>query len=148
MPRPDYKLYIIPAVVVIILIIISVIVGVMKKKPVVYVTPTPGIATTPRPQITEVPSVNPTPVATLAPQKQTGAMDEAPPQAELDLAAQKGALRRLCPVKQPSFSIDFDYTTDKFTVTLADPKIQGQDEFDSWLKSNYPAIPTDRFTFK
>jgi hypothetical protein len=148
MPRPDYKMYIIPAVIVIILMIVSVIVGTLKKRPVVYITPTPAIGVSPAIQITESPTYPPTPAVTLAPQKQTGAMDDAPPQTELDLAAQKNTLRKLCPFKQPSFSIDFDYATDKFVVTLADPKIQSQDEFDAWLKSAYPAIPADRFLFK
>ena len=78
----------------------------------------------------------------------TGALDEKIPQPIIDFAAQKKDLRDKTPLTLSTFTIDFDYNTDKFLVTLKDPKDQAQKEFESWRSTNYPMLGTEQFLLK
>lgn len=78
----------------------------------------------------------------------TGALEETIPKQIVDLAAQKKDLRNKTPLVLSTFTIDFDYNTDKFTVTLKDPKDQAQKEFGSWRTANYPLLGVEQFILK
>lgn len=78
----------------------------------------------------------------------TGVLEEQIPQQIIDLATQKKDLRLKTPLSLSTFTIDFDYGEDKFTVTLKDPKDQSQKEFDSWRSANYPLLETVQFLLK
>jgi hypothetical protein len=78
----------------------------------------------------------------------TGAIEEKIPQPIIDFAAQKKDLRLKVPLSLSTFTIDFDYNTDKFVVTLKDPKDQAQKEFESWRTANYPGLGSEQFTIR
>lgn len=78
----------------------------------------------------------------------TGALEEKIPQPIIDLAAQKKDLRNKTPLALSTFTIDFDFDTDKFVVTLKDPRDQSQKEFDSWRTANYSLLGSDQFLLK
>ena len=78
----------------------------------------------------------------------TGAAEEQIPQQIVDQAAQKKDLRQKSPLILSVFTIDFDYSEDKFNVTLKDPKDQSQKEFESWRIANYPGLGADQFLLK
>lgn len=78
----------------------------------------------------------------------TGAIDEKIPQPVIDLAAQKKDLRLKVPLNLSTFTIDFDYGEDKFTVALKEPKDQSQKEFESWRTTNYPGLEINQFIIK
>ena len=75
----------------------------------------------------------------------TGAKDEPLPKTESDLVNQKNSLINKTPLQGNYFTITFSYKTDKFSVQLKDPKADSQQKFEQWLKTNYPAVPIDRF---
>ena len=93
-------------------------------------------------------STNSTRKLTPIPADFTGALEEQIPQSILDLADQKKDLRLKVPLSLSSFTIDFDYGEDKFTITLKDPKDQAQKEFESWRTSNYPLLGSNQFLLK
>jgi hypothetical protein len=78
----------------------------------------------------------------------TGAVEETLPPAVVDAASKKKDLRQKVPLNMSTFTIDFDYSQDRFIVTLKDPKEAAQKEFESWRNSNYPAIPAEQFILK
>jgi len=78
----------------------------------------------------------------------TGAIEEPISQQITDLATQKKDLRQRSPLILTSFTIDFDYSEDKFNVTLKDPKDRSQKEFESWRTANYPGLGTEQFLLK
>lgn len=78
----------------------------------------------------------------------TGALEEPIPQQVIDLAAQKKDLRSKVLLDLSTFTIDFNYSEDKFIVSLRNPKDQAQKEFESWRTINYPALSTDQFLIK
>lgn len=78
----------------------------------------------------------------------TGALEEKIPQPIIDFAAQKKDLRNKTPLALSTFTIDFDFDTDKFVVTLKDPRDQSQKEFDSWRTTNYSLLGSDQFLLK
>jgi hypothetical protein len=78
----------------------------------------------------------------------TGVAEEELPPQILEKSLEKKELRENTPLDLSAFMIDFDYNTDKFLVTLKDPKDQSQKEFDSWRTANYPALGTDQFLLK
>jgi hypothetical protein len=77
----------------------------------------------------------------------TGASEEIPKTVE-DLATQKQNLKKTLPLQQADFQITFDYTTDKFVVTLSEPQNTSKQNFFTWLKKNYPLISIDKFVFE
>lgn len=78
----------------------------------------------------------------------TGAIEESIPQQIIDLAAQKKDLQQKTPLDLSTFTIDFDYNLDRFTVTLKDPKEQSQREFENWRTTNYAGLSSDQFLLK
>ncbi|MEK7177407.1 MAG: hypothetical protein AAB705_01110 [Patescibacteria group bacterium] len=78
----------------------------------------------------------------------TGAIDEPISQNIIDLAAQKKDLQSKVPLSLSTFSIDFDYSQDKFVVTLKDPKDTAQKEFESWRTGNYPGLGSEQFLIR
>ena len=78
----------------------------------------------------------------------TGVAEEELPKQIIDLAAQKKELRQKIPLDLSTFTIDFDYSEDKFIVILKDPKDQAQKEFNSWRLTNYSGLGTDQFLLK
>jgi len=84
----------------------------------------------------------------IPPEADTGALEEQLPKEVADLATQKQELKKKLPVILSGFTITFDYAEDKFVVNLTVPKETSQKAFENWLKTNYPAIPNDRFLLK
>ena len=78
----------------------------------------------------------------------TGVKEEILPKELVDLSTQKQALRQKTPLNLSTFTISFDYNTDKFIVTLLDPKDQAQKEFESWRVTNYPVLGSEQFLIK
>jgi len=78
----------------------------------------------------------------------TGVAEEELPPQVLDAALQKKDLRQKTPLDLSTFVINFDYSEDKFVVTLKDPRDQSQKEFESWRLSNYPGLGSEQFTFR
>jgi len=85
---------------------------------------------------------------TSVPAQFTGVNEEELPQEIFDASTQKQDLRSLLPISLSSFSIDFNYEQDKFTVTLSEPKDQSRTEFDQWRSNTYPAIDINQFNFQ
>lgn len=102
----------------------------------------------PFPTSIETNSTNSTIKLTPVPADFTGALEEKIPQPIIDFAAQKKDLRLKVPLSLSTFTIDFDYSEDKFNLTLKDPKDQSQKEFDSWKTANYPLLGSDQFLLK
>lgn len=78
----------------------------------------------------------------------TGGINDPLPQPLVDLSNQKKDLRNKTPLFLSTFTIDFDYSEDKFTVTLKDPKDKAEKEFESWRTNNYPALSANQFLIK
>jgi len=78
----------------------------------------------------------------------TGGIDEPVPQNIIDVSNQKRDLQSKLPLSLSTFSIDFNYSEDKFEVTLNDPKDQAKNEFESWRTGNYPSLGADQFLLK
>ena len=78
----------------------------------------------------------------------TGVAEEELPPAVLDASLQKKDLRQKTPLDLSTFTIDFDYSEDKFIVTLKDPKNQAQREFESWRAANYPGLGSEQFIIR
>jgi len=78
----------------------------------------------------------------------TGVAEEELPAQVLDTSLQKKDLRQKTPFDLSAFTIDFDYSEDKFVVTLKDPKDQAKTEFESWRTANYPGLGTEQFLLK
>lgn len=144
MPRPNIKLfYFLFAILVILLTIIAVIpVGVRRIKEQTNNSPSP--TTSP---ILETPgSLEPTP--TIVIQEFTGVEEEILPETVANLVSQKQQLRYRTPITQANFTIDFDYSEDKFIVDLHEPKDQALREFENWIDDNYSSITPDQFIFR
>lgn len=144
--KPEIKLYyVIPLVFLAILIIIILLIP-SNKQPIKKIDNTGPLPTAlfPTQIILEKTSLEPTIPATF-----TGAIKEQNiPKEQVDLAAQKKELRKKTPFKQDAFTVVFDFASDKFVVTLTEPKDTNRTVFETWLNANYPGLPLDRFTFK
>ncbi|MEO6508592.1 MAG: hypothetical protein ABIO02_01440 [Patescibacteria group bacterium] len=75
----------------------------------------------------------------------TGARDVTFAQPTQQYIDKRGELRESVPLNGPTFSIDFNFREDKFTVTLKEPKNESQAAFNEWLKNNYPELPLEDF---
>lgn len=78
----------------------------------------------------------------------TGAVEEEIPLDLANTAAERQNLMGQTPFDTGLFQIDFDYNEDKFIVTLTEPKQENRQQFDQWLKSNYPNLNTNQFNFR
>lgn len=85
---------------------------------------------------------------TIKPVDFTGVAEEEIPPQVYDAALQKQELKNQVPFDTGLFKIDFDYSEDKFIITLAEPKGENRIQFDKWLKENYPLLTTNQFNFK
>ena len=77
----------------------------------------------------------------------TGANVNIPP-ALLNAAQEKQALKKKTPIVTNEYSIQYDYSSDLFVVTLNEPKTENRTAFENWLEQNYPALPLSKFSFK
>jgi hypothetical protein len=145
MNMPNIKAYLAVSFGLIILLIIILIIPFGKK--ITIEQPIPTVFPTPTTFETRPNRVTPGQVD-LTPTIFTGVKEETPPQELLDLSAQKISLRQKTPLNLTTFSISFDYGSDKFIVALNEPKDQSQKEFESWRTTNYPALNTDQFILK
>jgi len=75
----------------------------------------------------------------------TGVKEEILPPITQALIDQKQTLRQKMPLIEKNFSLDFNYSEDKFAVTLNNPKENSKKIFELWLSQNYPGISIDRF---
>lgn len=78
----------------------------------------------------------------------TGVAEEELPPAVLDASLQKKDLRQKIPLDLSTFAIDFDYSEDKFVVTLKDLKEETKKEFESWRMANYPGLGVEQFLLR
>jgi hypothetical protein len=78
----------------------------------------------------------------------TGGIDEPVPQNIINVSNQKRGLQSKLPLSLSTFSIDFNYSEDKFEVTLNDPKDQAKKEFENWRATNYPSLSAEQFLIK
>lgn len=89
--------------------------------------------------------ISPKNISTPTPAPFTGVKEEPIPTEQINLVNQKKDLRNKLPLSFSTFKIDFDYTQDKFTVTLNTPKDISLKEFLNWRTTNYPALNLDQF---
>ena len=93
--------------------------------------------------------ISPSPTPTLIPIAPfTGVLDVTIPQSTIDLVQQEQSLRKKTPVEEMYFTITFDYSEDKFIVTLKEPKTISQEEFKKWKSVNYQLISENRFLIR
>lgn len=148
MQRANLKMYFILALAFgILLILILIFTYINQKKQETkppYESPTPTSITSPS---NFVPADRLTPTL-IHPTGFTGVYEEELPPDIKALSEQKQALKREVPVNKELFTLDFNYAEDKFTVVLKEPKDQSKTSFTEWLKTNYPAIPLNRFIIK
>ena len=148
MPQQNIKVYLGISFALIILLIIILIIPFGKKKTVELPTPTAF----PMPTTFKTQPNNPVKTTPgqdkLTPEPFTGVREETLPPELMALSTQKQALRKKTPLNLSTFTIDFDYSEDKFIVTLLDPKDQSQKEFESWRMANYPVLGTNQFLLK
>ncbi len=148
MNMPNNKIYLVVSFALIILLVIILIIPFGKKKtpeqlvPTTFPTPT-TFETQPNNPIETTPGQN-----DLSPTVFTGVKEETLPKELVDLSTQKQALRQKTPLDLSTFTISFDYSTDKFVVILKDPKDQAQKEFESWRTANYPGLGADQFLLR
>jgi hypothetical protein len=144
------KKYFIVGIILLIVLFLLVVLFAMKKNPGTNTTPsstTPFISPTPyaipsNPQSSLV-SPSPIPVPSF-----TGVNESQTFPADVQKTwTQKIALRDLTPLTFPFGVIDFDYSKDKFTLTLNEPKAQSKTLFTTWLQQTYPALTEDQFIF-
>lgn len=143
------KIAIIIAALIIVLIILSITVFLISRIP---QKPTGNITPISQPvSSTTTPISTPDSTALLSatpiPPFFTGAKDDAPPEEETNFVDQKSDLINKSPISQPTFTVSYNYDTDKIDVQLAEPKDQSRQQFDQWLQATYPLIPLDRFVF-
>lgn len=88
------------------------------------------------------------PTVTLIPGAFTGVKEETFPKEIIDATSQKKDLRNKTPLTTANFIINFDYSSDKFTVILKEPKNESKTQFNNWLTKNYPNLIISQFIFK
>ncbi len=143
MPQPNIRIYIILSGIIVV-VLIAVLLLPLGKKNVNQNTETINTSLTP----TTVPTNQNSNLPTFEIGINTGALQATLPPAEANLVKEKSDLRNKVPLTLSTFTIDFDYSQDKFTVTLSSPKDQSLKEFQDWRASNYPALPLGEFILK
>lgn len=84
----------------------------------------------------------------LPPHLFTGAIEPTMTDKEKEEIDKGYELRQRLPLKTPSFTLDFDYDEFFFVVYLNEPKEKNKDDFNRWLKENYPMLDINQFVFK
>jgi hypothetical protein len=144
MPQPNIKLYIILSGVLALILIVILIIPINRKT-----QTTDNGADFPTPTTIDSAGRQNAPVIepTVKTSDFTGVEEETLPKEISDQSTQKQELRYRTPVSFTTFSVDFSYTEDKFTIFLNDPKDVSLREFEEWKRNNYPSIPMDQFIF-
>ena len=142
MQQPNTKIYLILSGILIVLFLALILIPMTKKN-----TGDQSQNNSTYPTPTRVQAVNPTALPTIAITSFTGARDVTLPPEIADEATQKKNLRDKTPIQLSTFTVSFDYSQDKFTVSLVAPKDQSLKEFQNWKQTNYPAIPMDQFVY-
>lgn len=142
MPQPNMKIYIILSGILVVVFVALMFIPFSKN---INSNQSQNNDSFPTP--TRVQAINPTLLPTIATSSFTGAKDVSLPPEVANEATQKKNLRDKTPIQFSTFSISFDYTQDKFIVSLVPPKDQSLKEFQNWRQSNYPGIPLDQFVF-
>ncbi len=149
MDNSNIKVYLGISFALIILFILVLVIPFSKKSSTSILQPTPYNL---QPTTVETNSssypLQPTPYNLSIPADFTGVAEEELPAQVLDASLQKKDLRDKVPLDLSTFAIDFDYGTDKFVVTLIDPKFQSRSEFESWRTANYPGLGAEQFLIK
>ena len=140
MDSQNIKVYLGISFALIILFILILVIPFSKKTTINNLQPTTSV---PFPT-----SVKTDSTGSIVPADFTGVAEEELPPAVLDASLQKKDLRQKTPLDLSTFTIDFDYSEDKFVVTLKDPKDQAKKEFESWRTANYPGLGTEQFLIK
>lgn len=78
----------------------------------------------------------------------TGAMDEEFSKEEKEEIDQRRGLRLRAPYDGVTFYIDFDYSSDKFNITLNPDNEQSKQEFLNWIQENYPSLINEEFIYE
>jgi hypothetical protein len=155
MDLQNVKVYIAVSLALIVLLVLIIIIPFSSKKPSSSLTPN---SLTPSPSsifptsvktgsITLVPN-NLTPSPSPISPGFTGALDETIPPKLIDSTNQKNDLLSKVPLSLTTFTVDFDYSDDKFIVTLKEPRDQAQREFESWKAANYSGLNSEQFILK
>ncbi len=147
MDSQNIKVYLGISFALIVLFILILIIPFPKKKP-YPLPPTPYTLPTPTSIETDSTDSTGSTDSTNIPADFTGVAEEELPKQIIDLAAQKKDLRQKTPLDLSTFMIDFDYSEDKFVVTLKDPKDQAQREFENWRGVNYTGLGSEQFLIK
>jgi len=100
-------------------------------------SPTPTIPISIHPDSPDFPIVSPQP--------QTGALEEPLEQSEIDSINQEQALRAASPVREPKFTVSYDWGEDYFSLELKEPKNEALDAFNQWRATSYNGIAESRF---
>jgi len=118
-------------------ILIGVAIGIVIMAVVIWIT-TPNAD---KIKTEEQKNATPTPEKVIIPSKpidsgksETGARYISPTDSEYIQITLIGDLRDKCPIENSAFKIDFDYKTNKFVVTLKEPKIDNRKEYDKWME--------------
>lgn len=144
MNTPNIKLYLAISGVLIVLFLIVIFVP-FGKKP---TKPQSPIHTVPTPTLVIVDQSHDIQNIVEEPIDFTGVADEEIPPNIANTAAEKQNLMNQTPFDSGLFKVDFDYSEDKFIITLAEPKQENRQQFDQWLKDNYPNLSTNQFNFR
>ncbi|NMB84177.1 hypothetical protein GYA28_02705 [Candidatus Roizmanbacteria bacterium] len=78
----------------------------------------------------------------------TGVKEETIAPELLNETKQELNLKNKLPLENDGFTINFDYSQDKFIVNIASPKADNQTKFEQWLKANYSSLSMGRFILK
>jgi hypothetical protein len=79
----------------------------------------------------------------------SGDGDQAEPGGQTLYQQEMALLKKQLPVEQATFTLTYDYSKEKFYVTLEEPKAESSLAFDAWLASqNISAVPRDKFIFE
>ncbi|MDO8609213.1 MAG: hypothetical protein Q7R95_01575 [bacterium] len=143
MNKPTLIILIIFGFILFILFILVLINPFTSKPKTITITPSinPTVKISPVP--TSLPAYTPTPILPTS----TGAREDIPSSA-MSISIQKQNLIKKLPIQTNEYSITFNYETDLFDVIINDPINTDSSIFYDWVKKNYPAIPTTKFSIK
>ena len=145
MENSNFKVYIGISIGLVVLLILIIIIPFSKK------TDNNSSATInnfPSPTSININTIKNSSSQNIVPADSTGVAEEQLPQEIVNAASQKQDLRKILPISLTSFDISFNYSEDKFTVILKEPKDQSRNEFDQWRNNTYSKIEVNQFNFQ